>query len=100
MSPTRICLVGCGGMGSRHVNGYAALEGTGLSNVALTAVCDVRRDNAEQVAAEAERALGHRPDIYLSVEDALADQAADAYDVVTDASTHLPVVLPLLEAGQ
>jgi predicted dehydrogenase len=100
LSLTRICLVGCGGMGSRHVNGYAALEGTGLSNVALTAVCDVRRDNAEQVAAEAERALGHRPDIYLSVEDALADQAADAYDVVTDASTHLPVVLPLLEAGQ
>lgn len=100
MTSTRICLVGCGGMGSRHINGYAALEHTGLSNVTLTAVCDVRRDNAEQIAAEAERALGHRPEIYLSVEDALADEAAEAYDVVTDASTHLPVVLPLLGAGR
>jgi predicted dehydrogenase len=100
LTPTSICLVGCGGMGSRHVNGYAALERTGLSNVALTAVCDVRRDNAEQVADEAERALGRRPEVYLSVEDALADNVADAYDVVTDASTHLQVVAPLLEAGR
>ena len=100
MTSIRICLAGCGGMGSRHINGYAALERTGLSNVVLTAVCDVRRDNAERVAGEAERALGRRPEVYLSVEDALADNVADAYDVVTDASTHLQVVLPLLEAGR
>lgn len=95
-----MCLVGCGGMGSRHVNGYAALERTGLSNVEVTAVCDVRRDNAERVAGEVEQALGRRPELYLSVEDALADNVADAYDVVTEASTHLQVALPLLEAGR
>jgi predicted dehydrogenase len=100
LTSLRICLVGCGGMGSRHINGYAALERTGLSNVSLTAVCDVRRDNAERIAGEAERSLGYRPEVYRSVEDALADHAADAYDVVTDASTHLGVVLPLLEAGR
>jgi predicted dehydrogenase len=86
-------------MGSRHINGYAALGRTGLSNVSLTAVCDLRRDNAERIAAEAERSLGHRPAVYLSVEEAVADGVADAYDVVTEASTHLGVALPLLEAG-
>lgn len=100
MTRVPVCLVGCGGMGSRHVSGYGALERSGHSNVDLVAVCDVRRDNAERVAAEAEAATGRRPEIFLSVQDALRFSGADGYDVVTDASSHLPVVLPILEASK
>jgi predicted dehydrogenase len=96
----RVCLVGCGGMGSRHVSGYGALERTGLSNVDLVAVCDLSAGNAARVAAEAEEVTGRRPRVYRSVEESLADQEIDAYDVVTDASSHLAVVLPVLEAGR
>jgi len=95
-----ICLVGCGGMGSRHVQGFARLQRSGMSNVRLVAVCDVRADNAERVASEAEALLGYRPKIHLRIEDAIADPEIEAFDVVTEAFSHLGVVLPALNAGK
>ena len=95
-----ICLVGCGGMGSRHVQGFARLLRSGMSNVRLAAVCDVRADNAERVAGEAEALLGYRPKIHLRIEGAIADPEIEAFDVVTEAFSHLSVVLPALAAGK
>jgi len=95
-----ICLVGCGGMGSRHVQGFARLQRSGMSNVKLVAVCDVRADNAERVAGETEALLGYRPKIHLRIEDAIADPEIEAFDVVTEAFSHLGVVLPALAAGK
>jgi predicted dehydrogenase len=95
-----LCLVGCGGMGSRHVSGYAALESSGLSNIDLVAVCDLRADNAERVADEAERLLGRRPQVFLSLAEALQHSGAEAYDVVTDVSGHLPLVRQIAAAGK
>ncbi|MBL8594141.1 MAG: hypothetical protein JNK01_15760, partial [Devosia sp.] len=71
MTTVPVCLVGCGGMGSRHVQGFARLQRSGLSNVRLVAVCDVRQDNAERVAGEAEKLLGYRPKIHLAIDDAV-----------------------------
>jgi predicted dehydrogenase len=96
----RVAMVGCGGMGSRHVSGYGALEQTGLSNVELVAVCDLQAANAARIAGQAEEVTGRRPRVHLSVEAALADEEIDAFDVVTDASSHPAVVLPMLEAGR
>src|SRR4051794_22591249 len=93
-----ICLVGCGGMGNRHILGLAALAGTGLSNVDLVAVCDLRPDYAERAAAEAERLLGRRPRIHLSIDAATADPAVAGFDVCTEVAAHLPVVMPALAA--
>ena len=100
MTTRSICLVGCGGMGSRHVQGFARLQRSGMSNVRLVAVCDVRADNAERVASEAEALLGYRPKIHLRIEDAIADPEIEAFDVVTEAFSHLGVVLPALNAGK
>ncbi len=87
-------------MGGRHIAGIAALERCGLSNVELVAVCDIREDNAQRAAEEAEQLLGRRPAIHTAVESALADGDIAAFDVVTEAWTHLAVALPLLEAGR
>jgi len=100
MTTISICLVGCGGMGSRHVQGFARLQRSGMSNVRLAAVCDVRADNAERVAGEAEALLGYRPKIHLRIEDAIADPEVQAFDVVTEAFSHLGVVLPALASGK
>jgi predicted dehydrogenase len=100
MNRVPVCLVGCGGMGTRHVAGFAALHRSGLSNVDLVAVCDIRADNARRAADEAEAQLGRRPTVHTSIGAALADPAIAAYDVVTEAWTHLAVALPLLEAGR
>jgi len=66
----------------------------------LVAVCDVRQDNAERVAGEAEKLLGYRPKIHLAIDDAVADPEIAAFDVVTEAFSHLAVVLPALRAGK
>ena len=100
MTTVPVCLVGCGGMGSRHVQGFARLQRSGLSNVRLVAVCDVRADNAERVAGEAEQLLGYRPKIHLSIDEAVADPEIAAFDVVTEAFSHLSVVLPALRVGK
>ena len=98
MARLPVCLVGCGGMGNRHILGLQALAGTGLGNIDLVAVCDLRRDYAERTAAEAERLLGRRPRIHLSIDAAVADPDVAAFDVCTEVSAHLPVVLPALAA--
>jgi predicted dehydrogenase len=87
-------------MGSRHVQGFARLLRSGMSNVRLAAVCDVRADNAERVAGEAEKLLGYRPKIHLDIAEAIADPEIQAFDVVTEAFSHLAVVLPALKAGK
>jgi predicted dehydrogenase len=96
----RLALVGCGGMGQRHVLGYEALLASGLSNIDLVAVCDTDETNARRVAAEVERVAGRAPRIYASTAAALADDGIDAFDVVTDASSHYAVTMPILAAGR
>ena len=93
-----ICLVGCGGMGRRHLAGYAALAGTGISNIDVVGVCDLRAEVAEAAADEAERLLGRRPRVFTSATAAIEDASVAAFDVVTDVVGHAPVVVPALEA--
>ena len=38
MEKVPICLVGCGGMGHRHVMGYKELKDSGIGNLDLIAV--------------------------------------------------------------
>ena len=64
MDKIRLGLVGCGGMGTRHLYGLRELTQTPFNNVELCALCDIRRENAELAAAEAEKLLGVRPAIF------------------------------------
>ena len=54
-------IVGCGGMGHRHLRGFAELERIGRNNFELVAVCDKVADNAGFMAEEASRLLRRRP---------------------------------------
>ena len=56
-----LAIVGCGGMGRRHLAGLAELARTDHNNIALKAVCDLDESKAESLASEAESLLGHRP---------------------------------------
>ena len=59
----KIALVGCGGMGRRHANGYIELRKY-FDSLSLAAVCDVHEDVASTVADIVGDATGSRPDIY------------------------------------
>jgi len=95
-----VCIVGCGGMGHRHTIAYHVLEETGLSNVELTAVCDINHDNAQRVAGEVERLFGRRPLVFTDLEQMLAHPDIAAVDVVTDGSSHHEVATAALAAGK
>lgn len=100
MDKIRLGLVGCGGMGTRHLYGLRELAQTPFDNVELAALCDIRRDNAELAAAEAEKLLGVRPEIFTDLEE-MARKAPDlaAVDVVTDPAVHHEVVCQALDLG-
>ena len=100
MDKIRLGLVGCGGMGTRHLYGLRELVQSPFSNVELCAVCDIRRENAELAALEAEKLMGVRPEIFTDLEEmARAVPDLTAVDVVTDPSVHHNVVCQALDLG-
>ena len=100
MDRIRIALVGCGGMGTRHLYGLAELSKTPFANVELAAVCDIRPENAELAAGEAEKLLGARPQVFTDLE-RMARQVPDlhAVDVVVDPGYHHTVACQALDLG-
>ena len=93
-------IVGCGGMGGRHLLGLKELAATELCNVELVAVCDLRRDNARHLADEAERLLGRRPLMFEDMED-MVGAVPDllGVDITTDSGSHHAVASAALDLG-
>jgi predicted dehydrogenase len=100
MTRTPIAIVGCGGMGRRHLTGLAALDRSDFCNVELVAVCDINQRNAEDLADEAERALGKRPRVFSSITEMVrAMPEIQGADVATDTGSHHRVATECLRAG-
>jgi predicted dehydrogenase len=92
--------VGCGGMGRRHLRGFARLAKSPLCNLELAAVCDLNQENANFMADEAAELLGTRPAVFSDIaEMARAIPDLQAADVTTDAGSHHTVATACLEAG-
>ena len=100
MDKVRMALVGCGGMGTRHLHGFKQLVGTPFDLVELSAVCDINPDNAEMAAVEAEQLLGVRPQVFIDME-AMVQQVPEleAVDVVADPSAHHTICCQALDLG-
>ncbi|MBN1400371.1 MAG: Gfo/Idh/MocA family oxidoreductase [Anaerolineae bacterium] len=95
-----IAIVGCGGMGGRHLRGVKSFYDTDLCNIELVAACDLRRDNAEYLADNAEQMLGKRPQVFESMEAMVrAIPDLEAVDVTTDSGSHHRVVSEALDLG-
>jgi len=96
-----IALIGCGGMGRRHLRGMAQLAGTARPNIELVAVCDLNQANAEFLADEAAELLGRRPRVYADIAQMARDFGADlhAASITTDVAAHHRVAVACLEAG-
>ncbi|MEE2754203.1 MAG: Gfo/Idh/MocA family oxidoreductase [Candidatus Latescibacterota bacterium] len=100
MTKIKIALVGCGGMGTRHLYGLKELNDTPFCRVELAALCDISRENGERAAGEVETLMGFRPPVYTDIaEMAKAIPDLDAVDVVTDPSFHHNVVCQALDLG-
>ena len=100
MEPVRMTIVGCGGMGRRHLAGLGELRKAGDTSIDLVAVCDLNQENARDLADEAASMLGTRPVPFASVGD-MANGMSDleAADCTTDTGSHHIVATELLRLG-
>jgi predicted dehydrogenase len=94
-----IGLVGCGGMGRRHLHAYGALRRVGTSRFEVAAVCDPRLAVAEEAADLAEELLGQRPAVFSNHEELITSGVVEALDVVTDPPAHHLIAVPALDSG-
>jgi predicted dehydrogenase len=108
MDEVQLAIVGCGGMGTRHMYGmkeYAAVVGAGLGPphppFRLAAVCDPNERNANLLADTAAAELGQRPRVFTTLEQ-LLDGAPEvqALDVATETRFHHEIACTALEAGR
>src|SRR5438067_1757497 len=100
LDPVRLAIVGCGGMGRRHLAGLAELSRTSHMNAHLVAVCDPNRDNAESLADEAHELLGERPHVFGDAESMVREvDGLEAADCPTDTGSHHQAATRLLELG-
>jgi len=95
-----LALVGCGGMGCRHIRGLRKLLDIGSQTTQLIAVCDPIAANAENAANLAADLLGHRPQIFSSVDELLqANIGLDAVMITTSPDMHAEVGIAAFAAG-
>lgn len=95
-----LALVGCGGMGRRHIGGLRKLRDIDALPWELIAVCDPMPENAELAASLAEDLLGRRPVVFSSTDELHArGPRLDAMIVTTSPDLHAPVGIEALERG-
>ncbi len=95
----RMALVGCGGMGLRHVHGIAETANT-FGSLELVAVCDRHHAAAAHVAREAKDLFGREPVVYTDFREMLDDGAGiDVLDITTDTRMHHEFAVGALDAG-
>jgi ornithine cyclodeaminase/alanine dehydrogenase-like protein (mu-crystallin family) len=82
MQTIPLAIIGCGGMGHRHLYGLAELHRAGFNRFELIAACDPVRDNAESLADQAAEFFGRRPTVVSKIED-LASLGVQAVDITT-----------------
>lgn len=100
MERVPIAIVGCGGMGGRHLLGLKELHETELCNVELVAACDLRRDNAEHLADEAEKLLGRRPAVFTDMAEMKRTvKGLEGVDITTDSGSHHRVASMAFDLG-
>lgn len=87
----KVCVVGCGGRGSRDLRAISAVP-----NVKIVGVCELKDDRlklAQEIAAK------HSPKPYKDFRKMLEQEKPDGASVVVEVQNHAKVVVPVLEMG-
>ncbi len=98
MSKLRLAIVGCGGMGHRHLYGLIELHRAGWQDIELVGACDPVIANANSLADQAFEAFGSCPTVVASLEE-LAALDIDAVDITTTPRSHHTVANDAMARG-
>ena len=94
-----LAIVGCGGMGHRHLYGLAELQNAGLSPFELVGACDPNLDNANSLADQAAERLGTRPQPVKDLAELASVGEIQAIDITTLPAHHHTVAIEAMERG-
>jgi predicted dehydrogenase len=89
-SKVRIGVIGTGIIGKAHLHRYAEIP-----EAEVVAVCDIRQDEVERVAAQYKV-----PNVYLDYKELLKRDDLDSVDVCLHNFLHTPVTIDVLESGK
>lgn len=98
MQKIPLAIVGCGGMGHRHMYGLAELHRVGLNPFELIGACDPVRDNAESLADQAAEHFGKRPTVVAKL-DELTALGVKAVDITTTPRFHHSLATQAIHNG-
>jgi predicted dehydrogenase len=91
----RLALIGCGGMGNRHLDSLVAND-----RCEVVAVCDVWKRRYEASADKVESVYGHRPEGYQDYRRILERDDIDAVFSATPDHWHALIAIHACEAGK
>jgi predicted dehydrogenase len=95
-----LALVGCGGMGCRHIRGLEKLRDIGAQQFQLVAACDMLSANAERAAGLASDLLRERPRVFGTLDEMYAEMGQiDAMIVTTAPDSHAQVGIEAFDHG-
>ena len=94
-----LAIVGCGGMGHRHLYGLAELKEAGLSPFELVGACDPDLDNARSLADQAGELLGARPRPVRDLAELASSAGVQAVDITTLPAHHHTIAIEAMERG-
>jgi predicted dehydrogenase len=95
-----VALIGCGGMGLRHLVGYAELEKRNSGYTRLAGVCDADPRRATVAATLFEELAGRPLSLYENLDEVLADDSIEAVDLVIPTRHHHEAVVQSLRRGR
>ncbi len=98
MDKIPLAIVGCGGMGHRHLYGLAELHRADLSPFDLVGACDPVTANADSLADQAQEHFGRRPAVVGSLEE-LAKLGVTAVDITTTPRFHHTLGVEAVQHG-
>lgn len=93
-----LAIVGCGGMGHRHLYGLSELERVGLNRFEIIGACDPVTENAESLANTAAEYFGRKPTVVSKIEE-LAPLGVAAVDITTTPRFHHSLAVQALHHG-
>ena len=100
IQPIRLALVGCGGMGLRHLHGLIELRRCGFDTIELIAVCDISADRVDHIAGVAQNELDIKPQSYTNLAQLLeSEKTLDALALVTEPISHHTLACAAFDAG-
>jgi predicted dehydrogenase len=90
-----IALVGAGGRGRDHLSSFLT-----LSDVQITAICDVDEKSAAAAQKIVQDKSGHQPRIYRDIRKLLEDKSVEAVSIATPNHWHTLAAIWALQAGK